>query len=234
MKIEIWSDIMCPFCYIGKKHFEEAVEHLPFKNNINIIWKSFQLDPTLEQGNNTISATEYLMTRKGISKQYVEQMLSDISNRGAEVGIEFNQDISKVTNTFLAHRLIQFAQSKGKANEIEERLFKAHFTLGENVGEINTLLNISEEIGLDRNEVEQVLNSNQYSNEVESDIIEAQKLGIRGVPFFVIDRKYGISGAQPVELFKETLEKAYEEGSLKFEMQNTTNSNSCDADGCEI
>lgn len=234
MKIEIWSDIMCPFCYIGKKHFEEAVKHLPFKNSINIIWKSFQLDPTLEQGNNTISATEYLMTRKGISKQYVEQMLSDISNRGAEVGIEFNQDISKVTNTFLAHRLIHFAQSKGKANEMEERLFKAHFTLGENVGEINTLLNISEEIGLDRNEIEQVLNSNQYSSEVESDIIEAQQLGIRGVPFFVIDRKYGISGAQPVEVFTKTLEKAYEEVSPKFEMQNTTNANSCDADGCDI
>ncbi len=234
MKIEIWSDIMCPFCFIGKKHFEKALENLTFNDEINIIWKSYQLDPTLEQGNKSISATEYLMSRKGISKQYVEQMLSDIESRGASVGIDFNQDISKITNTFLAHRLIHFAQSKGKANEIEERLFKAHFTLGENVGEMNTLLNISEEIGFDRIETEQVLNSDKYSDAVESDIREAQQLGIRGVPFFVIDRKYGISGAQPVSVFEETIYKAFSESKPKFEMQNTTNANICNADGCNV
>jgi len=234
MKIEIWSDVVCPFCYIGKKHFEKALEQLSFKDKIKTEWKSFQLDRSLPVEGLSISTTEYLIKHKGMPAQQIDGMLDYLKQKGADVGIDFRQDISIQANTFTAHRLIHFAQSKGKGNEIEEALFSAHFTEGRNVGEIEVLTELAENIGLDKTEVNTLLNSEEKTEEVEKDIQEAQELGIHGVPFFVIDRKYGISGAQPIEVFIETLTKAYQENYPKFEMVGTKNDGICEGDNCKI
>lgn len=146
MKVEIWSDVVCPFCYIGKKHFERALEQLSFKDKIKTEWKSFQLDPSLPKEGLSVSTTEYLVKHKGMPAQQIDDMLEYLKQKGADVGIDFRQEISIQANTFRAHRLIHFAQSKGKGNEIEEALFSAHFTEGKNVGDIEVLTELAENI----------------------------------------------------------------------------------------
>ncbi|MDM1045331.1 DsbA family oxidoreductase [Myroides sp. 1354] len=234
MKVEIWSDVMCPFCYVGKKHFENALEQLPFKDKIEVEWKSFQLDPTLPIEGASQSTIDYLVNRKGMPKEQIEGMMNHLQQAGAAVGIDFKQDISIPVNTFRAHRLIHFAQSKGKGNEMEEALFLAHFTEGKNVGKMEVLTELATSIGLDKEEVVALLSSENQTQEVKNDIEEAQALGISGVPFFVVDRKYGISGAQPIDTFAEALTQAYEESQPKFEMKGNSDANACGPDGCEI
>ncbi|WP_413512710.1 DsbA family oxidoreductase [Myroides odoratus] len=234
MKVEIWSDVMCPFCYVGKKHFEDALEQLPFKDKVEVEWKSFQLDPTLPVEGVAESTIDYLVTRKGMPKEQIEGMMTQLQQAGLAVDIDFRQDISIPVNTFRAHRLIHFAQSKGKGNEMEEALFYAHFTAGKNVGQIEVLTEIATNIGLNKEEVIALLTSEAHTQEVKNDIDEAQTLGISGVPFFVIDRKYGISGAQPVDTFAEALTQAFEESQPKFEMKGNPDANACGPEGCEI
>ncbi|WP_060872448.1 DsbA family oxidoreductase [Myroides odoratus] len=234
MKVEIWSDVMCPFCYVGKKHFENALAQLPFKDKIEVEWKSFQLDPTLPVEGASQSTLDYLVNRKGMPKEQIEGMMHHLDQSGAAVGIEFRQDIAIPVNTFRAHRLIHFAQSKGKGNEMEEALFFAHFTAGKNVGNLEVLTDLAMSIGLNKDEVVALLQSEEQTQEVKNDIEEAQALGISGVPFFVVDRKYGISGAQPIDTFAEALTQAYEESQPKFEMKGDQDANACGPDGCEI
>jgi len=219
MKVEIWSDVMCPFCYVGKKNFENALAQLPFKDKIQVEWKSFQLDPTLPEKGLTESTQEYLAKRKGMPEDQIEGMLVHLKNVGQEVGIDFRQDISIPVNTLKAHRLSHFAQAQGKGNEIEEALFKAYFTEGKNVGNDEVLLDLIESIGLNKNEAKQFLASEELLQEVKSDISEANELGISGVPFFVINRKYGISGAQPSEVFVDALTQSFNESQSAFEMK---------------
>ncbi|MDR0224679.1 MAG: DsbA family oxidoreductase [Myroides odoratus] len=234
MKVEIWSDVMCPFCYVGKKHFENALAQLPFKDKIEVEWKSFQLDPTLPVEGASESTLDYLVKRKGMPKEQIEGMMHHLDQSGAAVGIEFRQDIAIPVNTFRAHRLIHLAQSHGKGNEMEEALFFAHFTAGKNVGDLEVLTELATSIGLNKEEVVALLQSDEQTQEVKNDIEEAQALGISGVPFFVVDRKYGISGAQPIDTFAEALTQAYEESQPKFEMKGDQDANACGPDGCEI
>ncbi|QQU02712.1 DsbA family oxidoreductase [Myroides odoratus] len=234
MKVEIWSDVMCPFCYVGKKHFENALAQLPFKDKIEVEWKSFQLDPTLPVEGASESTLDYLVKRKGMPKEQIEGMMHHLDQSGAAVGIEFRQDIAIPVNTFRAHRLIHLAQSHGKGNEMEEALFFAHFTAGKNVGDLEVLTDLATSIGLNKEEVVALLQSEEQTQEVKNDIEEAQALGISGVPFFVVDRKYGISGAQPIDTFAEALTQAYEESQPKFEMKGNQDANACGPDGCEI
>ncbi|EHQ43352.1 DsbA family oxidoreductase [Myroides odoratus] len=234
MKVEIWSDVMCPFCYVGKKHFENALAQLPFKDKIEVEWKSFQLDPTLPVEGASESTLDYLVKRKGMPKEQIEGMMHHLDQSGAAVGIEFRQDIAIPVNTFRAHRLIHLAQSHGKGNEMEEALFFAHFTAGKNVGDLEVLTDLATSIGLNKEEVVALLQSDEQTQEVKNDIEEAQALGISGVPFFVVDRKYGISGAQPIDTFAEALTQAYEESQPKFEMKGDQDANACGPDGCEI
>ncbi|MGQ8867483.1 DsbA family oxidoreductase [Myroides sp. TSA_177.3] len=234
MKVEIWSDVMCPFCYVGKKHFENALAQLPFKDKIEVEWKSFQLDPTLPVEGASESTLDYLVKRKGMPKEQIEGMMHHLDQSGAAVGIEFRQDIAIPVNTFRAHRLIHLAQSHGKGNEMEEALFFAHFTAGKNVGDLEVLTDLATSIGLNKEEVVALLQSDEQTQEVKNDIEEAQALGISGVPFFVVDRKYGISGAQPIDTFAEALTQAYEESQPKFEMKGDQDAKACGPDGCEI
>lgn len=210
MKIEIWSDVMCPFCYIGKKRFDTALEKFPHKDEVEVEWKSYQLNPHLTtQSGKTIN--EYLAEHKGISIEEARSLNEHVTAMAAEVGLTYKMDQAVVANSFMAHRMTHFAKTKGKQSELEELLFKSYFTEGKNIDDIDTLLQLGEEIGLDKNELKSILESNQFAEDVQKDIYEAHQVGLKGVPFFVYNNQYGISGAQPKELFEQTLQQAYDE-----------------------
>ena len=231
MKVEIWSDIVCPFCYVGKKHLELALEQLPFKNEVEVIWRSYMLDPNLPVEGLNKSKKAYLVEDKGYSLEQVEGMMKHLEAAGKEIGIDFNHDDLVPVNTLQAHRLTHFAQERGKGNEMEEALFYAHFTAAENVGDKEVLTRLATSIGFEKAEVETFLASNQELEAVQSDIEVAKNLGISGVPFFVLNQKYGVSGAQPVEVFVEALTQTYNE---KIELLKTDDTaNSCGIDGCD-
>lgn len=208
IQIEIWSDVMCPFCYIGKRKFETALTKFDNKNNVEIIWKSYLLDADL-QSDDKKSIHQHLADAKGWSLDYAKEMSDYVSNMAKEAGLLYNMDQVKVANTFNAHRLIQYAKSKQKGDAAEEALFRAYFVEGKNLADIPTLQSIGEEIGLPSAELNGVLTTSAFQNEVKNDIKEAESIGVTGVPFFVIDRKYAVSGAQPVDTFLNALLKAW-------------------------
>lgn len=223
---------MCPFCYIGKRHFETALTKFADKENIEVEWKSFQLDPSMPEISNE-SQEEYLVKRKGMSPEQVKGMLANVTQMAKQAGLEYHLDKSVMVNSQKAHQLIQFAKTKNLGNEIEERLFKAYFTEGKNLSDVETLTELGKEIGLDPEELQVAFSDERYLNQMKQDIQEAQNIGVRGVPFFVFDRKYGVSGAQAPEAFLETLEKSFaewrtENPEIKLEM---TQGQSCDIDG---
>lgn len=229
MKIQIWSDVMCPFCYIGKKHFEKALENLPFKDEVEVEWKSYQLDPDLNETSGSKTVNQYLSERKGMPVAQVEQMQQRVKEMGRLAGIDFQQEKAIVANTFRAHKLIHFAARSHKATEAEELLFRAHFIDGKNISDVDTLVNIAEELGLDTDQAQYVLTSDSYDYEVKQDILEARNIGVSGVPFFVLDGKYAVSGAQPSDLFEEALTQTYNE---KNPAPGSQDGASCSVDGC--
>jgi predicted DsbA family dithiol-disulfide isomerase len=209
LKIEIWSDVMCPFCYIGKRKIEKALDEFPHKEKVEIEWKSFQLDPTTKSQPGK-STYDYLAEKYGRDKQWSIEMHANVTDQAKTEGLEYNFDKAIIANSFDAHRLSHLAKKYGNGNELEELIFKAYFTEGKDVSEGEILVELGKNVGLDETEIRNMLASNQYKDAVQNDIIEAQQIGVRGVPFFVLDRKYAISGAQPKEVFTETLEKAWE------------------------
>ncbi|GEN65866.1 DsbA family oxidoreductase [Chryseobacterium rhizosphaerae] len=233
MKIEIWSDVMCPFCYIGKNNFEEALNKLPFKDEVQVEWKSFQLDPSLDpkQTQNTI---EYFREKKGFPEAQATQMISQVAQMGKGAGIDFNFEKALITNTFSAHKLLHLAKKYNKSNEMEEALFIAHFIDGKNVGDTEVLVSLAESLDLDKEEARQAVTTDQWDNEVNQDILEARNNGVSGVPFFVLNGKYAVSGAQPVEAFEEALQQTYKETVSPFKDISGSSGASCDADGCSI
>lgn len=206
MKIEIWSDIMCPFCYIGKRHLESALSAFP-DEQFEIEWKSFQLDPSIVPQPNK-NVYEYLAERKGMSVEESKQMHAGVVERAAEVGLDYHFEKAVISNSFTAHRLIQLAKTKGLGDAIEETFFKAYFTDGRDLNDESTLVELCVGVGLNALDVKEVLqDETRYANAVNNDISEAQQIGVRGVPFFVFDRKYAVSGAQPIEHFKQTIQE---------------------------
>lgn len=212
MKVEIWSDIMCPFCYIGKRHYEEAAKQFADANNIEIEWKSFQLDPSIPNPyNEGKDMYQYLAERKGFSYEQSKQMHSNVTQMAANAGLKYDFDKAVVANSWDAHRVIQLAKSKGLGDAIEERFFKAYFTEGKDMADKATLIQLGKEVGLDEKRVKEVLESDEFSNDVRADIQRAQTIGVSGVPFFVFNDKYAVSGAQPSGVFLETLQKSFAE-----------------------
>jgi predicted DsbA family dithiol-disulfide isomerase len=208
MKIEIWSDIMCPFCYIGKRHFEAALTQIDSTIPIEIEWKSFQLDPTIPKMTERVNVYQYLADSKGMSFDQSKAMHENVIVMAKNAGLNYNFDIATVSNSFDAHRLIQYAKTKGLGNEVEESLFAGYFTNGLDMSDLNALQEIGVSIGLDAEGLKVVLESDAFTTEISQDIQEGQRIGVRGVPFFVIDGKFAISGAQPVEVFVDAMEKA--------------------------
>jgi protein disulfide-isomerase len=217
MKVEVWSDIMCPFCYIGKRHYEAALKQFADSNRIEIEWKSFQLDPTIPKNpENKNNVYKYLADRKGMSEAQSRKMHDNVVEMAKQAGLSYNFDNAVIANSFDAHKMIQLAKTKGLGDEAEERLFRAYFIEGMDFGDAATLVKIGQEIGLEGTEIEAALLSDDFAYKVKSDIAEAAQLGVQGVPFFVFNRKYAVSGAQPTEAFLETMQKSF----LEWEKSN--------------
>ncbi|MFD2117813.1 DsbA family oxidoreductase [Paenibacillus yanchengensis] len=210
MKIEVWSDYVCPFCYIGKKRLDQALEQFAHKDNVTVTLRSFELDPTADSSLKQ-KTHESLATKYGMTLDKAVEMSANIKEQAAAIGLQFNFEDMLVINTFDAHRLAQFAEEQGKGMELGERLLKAYFTDNDNLADYAVLANLAAEVGLDREAALQVLESNRFADLVQQQEAEASQLGVRGVPFFVFNRKYAISGAQPPEVFLETLQKVWEE-----------------------
>jgi predicted DsbA family dithiol-disulfide isomerase len=210
MEVEIWSDVMCPFCYIGKRKFEQALDQFAHKNDVKVVWKSFQLNPAMktEPGKNI---NQYLAEVKGWPVEQAKQMNDRVTDMARQVGLEYNFDKAVVANSWDAHRLVQLAKEHGLGDAAEERLFRAYFTEGRNTADHATLVELGTDIGLDATDVTRVLSSKEYSQEVSQDIYEAQQVGARGVPFFVLNRRYAVSGAQQPETFLGALSTAWAE-----------------------
>lgn len=234
MKIEVWSDYVCPFCYIGKRQLEKAIKDSGYEGQVEVQFKSFLLDPTTPVDADE-SVYKNLAKKYNVSEQEAKNMTKNVALRAKEVGLDYNFDIMKNANTNAAHRLAKWAETKEKGSELSERLLQAYFLEGEAIGKIDVLLKLIEEVGLNREEAQKVLEGNAFAEDVEKDIYEAQQLGVRGVPFFVFDNKYGISGAQPQPLFEQTIEKAASEAGLKPKLKMVGDNGSMCADGqCDL
>jgi predicted DsbA family dithiol-disulfide isomerase len=205
--IEIWSDIVCPFCYIGKRHLEMALESFEGKDEVKIIWKSFLLNPDLKT-DTELTLYEYLSQSKGISMPQVKAMTERVLEMASAAGLQYRLDEAVVANSLNAHRLLHFAQENGKGTETKERLLSAYFCEAKNIDDTNVLKALAAELGLNKEESNDVISTERYKLEVLKDYQMASHFGISGVPFFVFNRKFAISGAQPVELFIQTFEKA--------------------------
>lgn len=232
MKVEIWSDVMCPFCYIGKRKFETAFAQFEHKDKVQLVWKSFQLSPELktQPGKNI---HQFLAEHKGISVQEAKGMNDYVTGLAKQVGLTYNFDSSIVANSFNAHRFTHFAKQHGRQNEAEELLFRSYFTDGKNIDDIQTLVALGKEIGLDEAALKAALENGSYADEVRKDIREAGQVGVRGVPFFVFDRKYAVSGAQESAMFLGALQKSFDEWQAAnpvVELE-VTEGQSCDMDG---
>ncbi|RLL42071.1 DsbA family oxidoreductase [Oceanobacillus piezotolerans] len=238
MKIEVWSDFVCPFCYIGKRRLEHAMEKFSHRDNIVLEYKSYQLDPTAKH----IPGKDFYQTfseLKGLPLNQVKAMNGQVGEQAAAIGLTYNFDTMKYANTFDAHRAAKFAETKGKGKEITERFLYAYFTESKLMSDHDTLAELAEEVGLDKEEVKEVMESNRYAKEVREDINVAHQIGVRGVPFFVFNEKYAVSGAQPEEVFHEVLNKVWEEEKDKpiiqeIDIAKNSETSYCTDDGCEI
>lgn len=238
MLVEVWSDFACPFCYIGKRHFENALQRFEHKNKVDIVFKSFQLDPNAPMTINK-DIHQSLAEKYGMSYEKAKEMGEQVSKQAKTVGLDYYFDTMILTNTFAAHRLSHFAKQQGKMNEMMERLLYAYFTESKNIGDYNTLVELAGEIGIDREQALQVLEENRYANEVLADQQIAARIGVRGVPFFVFNEKYAVSGAQPSDAFLEVLQKVWEEEQEKQPLQilnekKQTKTEYCTDDSCNI
>ncbi len=212
MLIEVWSDIACPFCYIGKRRLQAAIARFPQRADLRVEWRSFQLQPQ-QVTNPALRLNDYLAASKGLSLAQVEQMQAHVRAMGESEGISFAMDRVVVANTFNAHRLLQWAQAEGHGGAMKDRLLRAYFTEGANVDDHTTLVALAADVGLAREGAESLLASDAFADEVRRDLAEARELRITGVPFFLFDRAYAIGGAQPPELFDQALARAHGEWS---------------------
>ncbi len=210
MKIEIWSDFACPFCYIGKTRFEQALNQFEFKDQVEIEYKAYQLNPYAPKEMVGTAAEAFAKGHGMTPKQAAERFQMFQANAKSE-GLTYNYDIIQMTNTFDAHRLAKWANQFGLEDKLTSRLMKAYFTDGKNLSDYDTLVALANEVGLDGNKARQVLENNEFSDEVNTQITEARQVGVQGVPFFVINRKYGVSGAQQTAYFLQALKQIYEE-----------------------
>lgn len=234
LKIQIWSDVMCPFCYIGKRKIEEALSQFDNKESVIIEWKSFQLDPNFVATPDE-SIVDHLAEKYRKDTDWAQTMIDNMTENAKRSGLDFHFEKAVLANSQNAHRLLHLAKKHKVSNELKELLFKAYLTEGKNVNDWDTLKNIGQEVGLEISEIEQLIHSNAYTKEVQQDQQQAQAIGITGVPFFVFDNKYAVSGAQSTDVFLKTLEKTWEDGKFiaPLKVQNTTETNSCTIDGCE-
>jgi predicted DsbA family dithiol-disulfide isomerase len=239
MRIDIWSDVVCPWCYIGKRRFEEALAAFPGRDEVEVVYRSFELDPRApEEG--TESVAEALGRKYGGGPAGAQQMMDQVGQVAAEVGLEFDYAHATHSRTVDAHRLLHLALERGGPalqGRLKEALLSAYFTQGRSMGDRGVLREVATSTGLDASEVDAVLGSDAFTGDVQADIELARSYGISGVPFYVVDGKFGISGAQPVEVFVQALERAWSESRPALRVlaggAEEADAAVCGPDGCE-
>jgi predicted DsbA family dithiol-disulfide isomerase len=235
VKIEIWSDVVCPWCYIGKRRLEQALGEFPHRDDVEVVYRSFELDPTAPV-DATESTVEALARKWGTDVTGARQAMARGDQVAAEVGLHFRHHDAPRARTVDAHRLLHLAKDLGFQVELKEALLAAYFSRGESMGDHDVLRKAAVEVGLDQARVDEVLATDEYAGAVLADIDQARAFGATGVPFYVVDRKYGISGAQPTEVFTQVLERAWSEAHpvLDLVASETTGADACGPDGCAI
>jgi predicted DsbA family dithiol-disulfide isomerase len=210
MQVEIWSDVVCPWCYIGKRRLETALEKFPHRDQVEVVWRSFQLDPSVPEGE-THPTLPALAAKYGAGEDAMRANMAQVEQIAAGEGLEYHLADGISGNTLRAHELLHLAAEHGLRNELKERLLHAHFVEGRSVFDVDSLVALGAEVGLDETEAREALGDRRYLAAVHQDAATAQALGATGVPFFVVDRKYGAAGAQPAELLLQILERAWAE-----------------------
>lgn len=234
MKVEIWSDVVCPWCYIGKRNFEAALEGFEHRDEVEVVWRAFELDPGAPAHREGPYA-ERLARKYRTSLDEAQGMVDRMTQAAAAVGLDFRFDLAQPGNTFDAHRVIHLAAARGRQDEMKERLLRATFTEGEATGDVAVLVRLATEVGLDATEVTDALATGAFTEEVRAEEAEAAQLEITGVPFFVVDRAFGISGAHPPEALRRILDKAWAASHPPaLLISGTGGAPGCDGDACDI
>jgi predicted DsbA family dithiol-disulfide isomerase len=210
VKVEIWSDVVCPWCYVGKRQFEAALATFGHADQVSVEWRSFELDPSAPRVDD-VPMKQILQRKYGMTEEQADEANQRMTDLAASLGLEYHLDRVQRGNTFDAHRLIHLAAEDGGGDAMKERLLAAYFTEGRAVGDLDTLAELAAEVGLDADQVEATLHSDRYAAEVRDDEAMASTLGASGVPFFVIDGTYGVSGAQGAEVILKAMERAWAE-----------------------
>jgi predicted DsbA family dithiol-disulfide isomerase len=210
MQVEVWSDIVCPWCYIGKRRLETALERFPHRDQVEVVWRSFQLDPSVPEGE-THPTLPALAAKYGRDVEEMRATMAQVEQVAAGEGLEYHLADAVSGNTLLAHEVLHLAAEHGLRNQLKERLLHAYFEEGRPVFDVDSLVPLAVEVGLDQAEVREALADRRFLAAVREDGATAQALGATGVPFFVVDRKYGAAGAQPAELLLQILERAWAE-----------------------
>jgi predicted DsbA family dithiol-disulfide isomerase len=208
LTVEIWSDLVCPWCYIGKRRFEAALERFEHRDEVSVLWRSFELDPNAPVAPAGTGA-ERLAEKYGMSLEQARAAQAQVVEVAAQEGLEYHLDAARGGNTFTAHRLVHEAAVHGRQAAAQERLMAAYFTDGEPISDPETLARLVAEVGVDPEAARAVAFSDRHGDAVREDELLAARLGIQGVPFFVLDRRYGVSGAQPAEVLLEAVERAW-------------------------
>lgn len=210
MKLELWSDIACPFCFIGKRHLEQALESFPHADAVDISWRSFQLAPGMPR-EVAGSQLEHLARKYGLSEEEAREAQQGVVAMAAASGLELDLDRVRLVNTFDAHRLMQYAGERGHGGALAEQLFAGYFVDGESLADHPTLTRLAVASGLDAEGATAVLGDTAaYADAVRADAATAQQLGLRGVPAFILDRRLGLTGAQPPEVILQGLQRAWD------------------------
>ena len=235
LKVEVWSDVVCPWCYIGKRRFEAALARFAHRDEVNVLWRSFELDvsappSTAEQG----TYAERLARKYRCSVVEAQAMVDNMTAMAAKEGLDFRFDLARPGNTFDAHRLLHLALAHGRQDELKERLDRATFAEGSPVSDHSALRALSTQVGLPEAEVDAVLTSDRYSEAVRADEAQARAYGISAVPFFVVDGRYAISGAQPADTVLLTLDKAWSERPPHTLVTPGGSAPSCEGDSCAV
>ncbi len=207
--VEVWSDLICRWCYLGKRRLEEALERFPHRDRVDVVWRSFELEPDAPAI--AASRASLLVTRYGMSEQAAAERDAHMTALAAEAGLAYRPDLAQLGNTFDAHRVLHAARAAGLQAEAKERLLRAYFTEGRALTDADTLVELAAEAGLDPARARAALADGSFSADVRADEREAQELGITGVPFFVLHRRYAVSGAQPADLLLQALERTWAE-----------------------
>jgi predicted DsbA family dithiol-disulfide isomerase len=231
VRIEIWSDVVCPWCYVGKRHLEQALDRFAHRDAVQIVWRAYELDPHAPP-ERAGTYPERIARKYGISEGQARASISRIVNAGADAGIDFRFDDLRAGNTFDAHRLLHLAASIGAQDELKERLLFATLTEGHPIGDRDTLVKLAGDVGVAESDARRVLDGDEFGREVREEEAEGMEMGATGVPFFLFDRRFGVSGAQPPETLLHVLERAWSEAN-PVEIVGDSDV-TCAGDACEM